>query len=391
MNLRPPLAPSRHPVRLRRRVAAALCLAALSALLPGSIDAAQETRPESAPAPVPAGLRSIFLAPMYHGDVPPEVRTLRAIQVSWKGAEAATNDIAMSRDEAYLLAREVRARLVAGVDFDELSRNHSTLPNARLGGILGTFAPQMLGPKLDAFLFGAALGAISDPFETPRGWLVVQRVETHAAARGLLVGAQRENGRARCLELLARARAGADFTQLCGQESDDPLTKARGGALAIFERGPYDQLLKAAAFALPVGAISDPIESPLGWHLVQRVPLDSLDPSLADPVWVRARAILVAQSVVPLGAPSADRSSERAFDIVMKLRERVLSGEDMGELAHLYCDDFGGRERRGDLGWIHRRHPGKLHFLDTLWQAAPGELLDPFQTSAGWVLMRREY
>lgn len=373
-----------------RTALTSVLLAVLAACSVARPSPAQGEAPASAPAPVPAGLRSIFLMPMYHGDAPPPVRTLRAIQISWRAAEGATADAVATRDEAYALAREVVVRLKAGVSFDELSRNHSSLPNRQLGGVLGTFAPGMLGPKLDAFLQGAELGAISDPFETPRGWLVAQRVETYAAARALLVGVARGHGLERCRALLGRVHAGEDFAQLCRENSDDPLTAARAGALAIFERGPYDQLLKAAAFALPVGATSEPIESPLGWHLVQRVPLDSLDPTLADPVWVRARAILVAQKIVPLGAPSAERSTDQAFEIVQQLRERVLAGEDMAELAQAHCDDFGGRERRGDLGWIHRRHPGKLHFLDSLYQALPGELLEPLQTSAGWVLLRRE-
>jgi parvulin-like peptidyl-prolyl isomerase len=373
------------------RFATAFVSLVAAALAPAAQEPAPAAAPASSPAPTPAGLRSIFLAPMYHGDAPPQVRTLRGIQVSWKGAEAATADVDLTRDAAYELAREVVVRLEAGVDFDELSRNHSSLPNRQVGGVLGTFAPGMLGPKLDAFVLGAELGAVSEPFETPRGWLVVQRVESHAAARGLLVAANREDAADRCRALLARARAGEEFAKLCAEASDDPLTKSRAGALAIFERGPYDQLLKAAAFALPVGATSEPIESPLGWHLVQRVPIESLDPALADPMWVRARAILVAQSFVPLGAPSAERSSERAWQGAAKLYERVLAGEDMGELARQFCDDFGGRERRGDLGWIHRRHPGKAHFLDELWKAAPGELLEPVQSNAGWVLLRREW
>jgi len=335
-------------------------------------------------------LRSIFLTPMYHDELPPPVRTLRAIQINWKGLEMATADVTLTRDEAWQLALEVVARLRAGISFDELSRNHSSLPNRHLGGVLGSFAQGMLGPKIDGFLFGAELDAVSEPLETPRGWLVLQRVGSYAAARTLLVSGNTPESLQRCLDLAARVRAGEDFARLCREHSADDLTRARDGALAIFERGPSDQLLKAAAFNLPIGGLSQPIETPLGWHLVQRVPVDSLDPALAEPVWVRARAILIAQKVVPLGAPSAERSSERALEIAMKLQERVLGGEDMAELAREYCDDFGGRERAGDLGWIHRRHPNKLHFLDSLYTAMPGELLEPFETSAGWVLMRRE-
>jgi parvulin-like peptidyl-prolyl isomerase len=373
---------------------AALLLALWPALLAVAAPAAAAQQPDSAPAPAPApvprGLRSIFLTPMYHDELPPPVRTLRAIQINWKGSEMATADVTRTREEAWQLTLELIARLRAGVSFDELSRNHSSLPNRHLGGVLGSFAQGMLGPQLDAFLFGAQLDAVSEPLESPRGWLVLQRVESYAAARTLLVSGNTSESLQRCLDLATRVRAGEDFARLCREHSADDLTRVRDGALAIFERGPSDQLLKAAAFNLPIGGLSQPIESPLGWHLVQRVPVDSIDPALADPVWVRARAILVAQKVVPLGAPSAERSSERALEIAMKLQERVLGGEDMAELARAHCDDFGGRERAGDLGWIHRRHPNKLHFLDSLYSAMPGELLEPFETSAGWVLMRRE-
>jgi parvulin-like peptidyl-prolyl isomerase len=374
----------------RARLAVVLVAVAIAAV-PGSAQTAgPDPRPASAPA-LPAVLPSIFLHPMYFSATPPPLRSLRAVEITWKGQVNATAEIQRTREEAYRLAEQVVVQLRAGVAFDTLSSAYSTLPNSRLGGVLGTFAEGMLGKQLDAFLYGAEIGDVSAPFETPRGWLVSQRIETHAAARTLMIEGTSESAKTRCAELCTQVRAGADFAELAREHSADKLTAARGGALAIFEVGAQDRLLKAAAFRLAVGETSDPIESPLGWHLVQRVAPDSIDPALAEPVWVRARAILVAQSVVPLGAPSAERSAEHAFDLVQRLRERVLAGEDMERLARESCDDHGGRTRGGDLGWIHRYHPNRLPLLDALWAASPGELLEPFQSNVGWILLRREY
>jgi hypothetical protein len=62
----------------------------------------------------------------------------------------------------------------------------------------------------------------------------------------------------------------------------------------------------------------------------------------------------------------------------------------MAAMAREHDDDFGGRERAGDLGWVHRENPRVAVFLSRAFRAEPGELLDPILTNMGWVLLRRE-
>ena len=70
--------------------------------------------------------------------------------------------------------------------------------------------------------------------------------------------------------------------------------------LSIFERGPEDRLIKAAAFTGAVGDVLGPIETPLGLHLLQRVEPAELDASLVDTVWVRGRVLLISFAVAIL-------------------------------------------------------------------------------------------
>ena len=67
----------------------------------------------------------------------------------------------------------------------------------------------------------------------------------------------------------AKLKAGGNFADLAKQYSTDPSTKDKGGELGFFAHGQMVPAFDAAAFALPVGAISQPVKSPFGYHIIQ--------------------------------------------------------------------------------------------------------------------------
>ncbi|MET0399712.1 MAG: peptidylprolyl isomerase [Longimicrobiaceae bacterium] len=75
------------------------------------------------------------------------------------------------------------------------------------------------------------------------------------------------------LERAERVRAelagGADFAEVAKRESSDPGSKDNGGDLGTFSRGQMVPAFDAAAFALPVGELSQPVLSPFGYHIIQ--------------------------------------------------------------------------------------------------------------------------
>ena len=73
---------------------------------------------------------------------------------------------------------------------------------------------------------------------------------------------------ARAAELAAEARAGADFAELARAHSDDEGTAVQGGDLGLFARGRMVPEFEAVAFELEVGAISDPVRSAFGFHVI---------------------------------------------------------------------------------------------------------------------------
>lgn len=71
-------------------------------------------------------------------------------------------------------------------------------------------------------------------------------------------------------EVLKRAKAGEDLGRLAVEYSDEPNAGARGGSLGRFSKGQMVGAFEAVAFKLKVGQISDIVETPFGFHVIQR-------------------------------------------------------------------------------------------------------------------------
>lgn len=70
-------------------------------------------------------------------------------------------------------------------------------------------------------------------------------------------------------DLLARLRAGEDFSALAKAHSQDEQSAARGGDLGWVEQGTLALQYEDAAAALKPGQISEVVKTPYGYHIIQ--------------------------------------------------------------------------------------------------------------------------
>lgn len=235
---------------------------------------------ESVPAPATAATPQ---------GAPSDEACAEAIVIQWRGAESAAEGVTRSETEARALAEELLHSIESGArEFGEVARDHSDARGSgSRGGLIGTFSRQAWPPQHEAIrdrVFALAVGEVSEVLQTPYGWVIARRCPAEyrhtrhilvrfAGARNAGPEIRRSRDEARALAVEIRRRAlepGADFAALARETSEDGSAE-RGGDMGWLGRGRLTPSYEAAAFALPVGGVSEPVESPFGFHVIQRV------------------------------------------------------------------------------------------------------------------------
>jgi peptidyl-prolyl cis-trans isomerase SurA len=133
--------------------------------------------------------------------------------------------------------------------------------------------------------------------------------------------------RAQADSIVLELRRGADFSTAARRFSQDPGSREQGGSLNWFRRGVMVPEFERAAFALRPGMISDPVESPFGFHIIQV--------ERTQPAEVQARHILL--------IPEIDSAHvEKARALANRLHDVVARGASIDSLQRLYHDPAGG-------------------------------------------------
>lgn len=145
--------------------------------------------------------------------------------------------------------------------------------------VVTTFEGPGEPPRVAVSPTASASSASGGPEESPEA---MAGQPTEISARHLLVsyqGAMRASpsvtrtkaeAQTRVTEALKRAKAGEPFENLVKEFSDEPGAAERGGSLGKFGRGMMVPAFEKAAFKLAPGEISEIIETPFGFHVIQR-------------------------------------------------------------------------------------------------------------------------
>jgi foldase protein PrsA len=100
---------------------------------------------------------------------------------------------------------------------------------------------------------------------------------TIASVRHILIGLEDPQGAARtkeealkrAQEVQVKLKNNGDFAALAKEYSDDPGSKANGGLYAEAPVNQWVEEFKQAAIDLPIGTLSEPVETSFGYHLIK--------------------------------------------------------------------------------------------------------------------------
>jgi len=167
-----------------------------------------------------------------------------------------------------------------------------------------------------------------------------------------------------------------DFEKLAREVSDDQHVTQTGGYVGWINsfRTPYT--FENTAFNAAVGTVAKPVRTFLGYHIIQVL---NRRPSPGE--------VRVAHIFLLNNDPNSPKK-ELLKSKIDSLYQRIVAGDDFGELAKKYSEDQGSARQNGELTWF-----GSGQMIPEFEKAAfalknPGDYSKPIQTSVGWHIIK---
>jgi len=184
-------------------------------------------------------------------------------------------------------------------------------------------------------------------------------------------------------EIAARIKAGTTFAQAAAQYSEDPESKSKGGALAVYEEGVFGTAFDQTVSSLKSGQVSAPVKTDYGYHIISVQTPDVAVPSfesqkarLSEEALAAKKSNAFSDTVNTLndmvvGSDSLDVVTQevkgvqvqKAQGVTLSTRDPVLS--DANLKVKLFNDDVKNGDRNasssiqlanGDVAWIKVRN-----------------------------------
>lgn len=197
---------------------------------------------------------------------------------------------------------------------------------------------------------------------------------TEAVGANDAVSRNRDEAERAAAQLLGELTAGADFEALAKAQSDDG-SASRGGALGVFTTGVMHRDFEAAVIALDVGARSGVVETPFGFHIIERLAV----------VEVHLAHILVQWAEVK--RTRSQRSRAEAQERAQQALAMLSDGTPFADVAAALSDGPFG-PRGGDLGWFQKGQMAP-QFDEVAFSLEPNERSGIVESSHGFHIILR--
>jgi len=178
-------------------------------------------------------------------------------------------------------------------------------------------------------------------------------------------------------DIAERAAKGEDFGQLAIANSNSQ-TALDGGSLGWRKGSQLPQFILDEVTKMKPGEVSAPLRTPSGFHIVKLNERRSGEaPVIVNQIHVRH--ILLKPNELDDDATVREK--------LVKLRQRILNGEDFAGIASTTSQDPGSAPDGGDLGWSG---PGTFvpEFDKAIADLKENEISQPFKTRFGWHIVQ---
>lgn len=193
-------------------------------------------------------------------------------------------------------------------------------------------------------------------------------------------------------EVVAKIKAGTSFADLATQYSEDPASKAKGGEIAVYQKGVFGDAFDQTVASLKAGQVSAPVKTDYGYHLIEtastaiQVPsLETEKARLAEEILKTKNANVFSDTInrindMVVSSDALDVISQEVKDAkIQSVNGLTLSSihpvlSDANVKVKLFNDDVKNGERNvssniqlanGDVIWVKVRnyHPAGVQTL----------------------------
>ncbi|MFZ4436357.1 MAG: peptidylprolyl isomerase [Flavobacterium psychrophilum] len=179
-------------------------------------------------------------------------------------------------------------------------------------------------------------------------------------------------------EIRERALKGEDFRQLAAEFSQDPSVKENKGDLGYFSSFRMVYAFETAAFKTAKGAISNPVRTRFGYHLIH----------VED---VRDNRGEVTVAHIMILNPKEDKPEDKvaAQSKIDDIYQKLQQGEKFEELAKQFSEDKSSSSRGGVLARFGSGQLSAEEFENIAFTLTPENPISaPFQTRFGWHIVK---
>ena len=193
-------------------------------------------------------------------------------------------------------------------------------------------------------------------------------------------------------EVAAKIKAGTSFADAATQYSEDPASKAKGGEIAVYQKGVFGDAFDQTVASLKAGQVSAPVKTDYGYHLIEtastaiQVPsLETEKARLAEEILKTKKANVFSDTInrindMVVSSDALDVISQEVKDAkIQSVSGLTLSSihpvlSDANVKVKLFNDDVKNGERNvssniqlanGDVIWVKVRnyHPAGVQTL----------------------------
>lgn len=222
--------------------------------------------------------------------------------------------------------------------------------------------------ELEQFLARQQSSAANDEFNVSHILLSLAEAATPAQLEAIAHKAQ---------DISERASKGENFGELAIAYSNSQ-TALDGGQLGWRKGNQLPQFILELVTKMKPGEVSAPVRTPSGFHIVKLNDRRGGDaPVIVNQIHVRH--ILMKPNELDDDATVREK--------LVKLRDRILKGEDFAGIASTASQDPGSAPDGGDLGWAS---PGTFvpEFDKAIADLKDNEISQPFKTRYGWHIVQ---